>query len=165
MIHDIITSPAAQVISLGKVSTLGTGLIAMALIIGYHRWLREHFGRHTHLSDLLAVVVAIAAGVSFAASWPGQLSHLLFAKVAEEWNSNGGVHGEDWATVIAILAVCAILGAILKISKRQHRGPLTPVLVLVIMLPLVLVATQGGFGERAMQAVALISRPINFQSW
>lgn len=165
MIHTIVT-PAARFVPSSGASTFFTGLIAVALIFSYHQWIRPHmWQRITHFVDLLCVVIAIGAGVSFAASWPGRWSHSVFAWIAGIWNGNGRTGGDEWVTIAALLLTAFIVGAILKIAKREHRGPVASVLAMVVLLPVVLVSTQGAFGQHAMQALVKIARPIDLQGW
>ena len=61
---------------------------------------------------------------------------------------------------MAAVVLCVIvIAAILTIAKKEHHGQLGAVLATVILLPLVLVATQGRFGSNAMQVLVSISHP------
>ena len=169
MIHTIVTTPAAQVlhVSAGSVLTfVGGAGIPIALLFGYHQWLRKHMGPVRHILDLGALLMALTAGVVLAGYWPGQWAHSLFGKLAAAWNKPPDrTGGEEWATVVAVLIVCFLLGAIIKVAKREHQGPLTGVLVMMALVPVLLMATQGTFGKDTMQVVTILAHPTAFRSW
>lgn len=159
---------AAQVLGpVGVGRSIVFAFIPLAVVFGYHQWLRDHFNKLRHIFDLIAVLLTITAGVIAASSFVGQWAHALFGWIADTWNrmrpQDGG--GDEWATVAAILLSCAMIGWILKIYHKQHRGPLTSALIMAAVLPVLLVATQGKFGLHAMQVVTALARPATFSGW
>lgn len=168
MIPDIARSPAASVLNHADTAlTLGAALIPLAIVAGYHTWVRKHMWRKAiHWIDLFSIVLCLDSGVALASLWPGQWIHSLFGTVAAWWDSSPQrTGGSEWTTIAAILLAAFLLGAIVRIWNRQHQGPVTTVLALAVLLPLVLVATQGSFGQHAMQVVNALAHPSTFARW
>jgi hypothetical protein len=169
MIHAIVTTPAAQALyaSGGSVTdVVAEAGIPLTLIVIWHVWLRRYMYRKVvHFFDLLTVLLALDVGVVLATTWPGQWAHSLFGWIAAKWNGAGNTGGSKWATIAALALVGFLIAAIVKISKQQHQGPLGTVLVMMALVPVVLVATQGTFGHDTMRVVTALAHPTAFRNW
>jgi hypothetical protein len=154
--------PAAQAatIHLGHASTLAVGALAIAVAFAYEKFVRKHLWKAVqHVIDILAVIVALDAGVALCTSWPGHWIHSIFDYIAGLWDGNGGTAGTEWVTIAAVVLSVVVAARIAAIAKKEHHGPLGAALGMAIALPLVLAATTGQFGSHVMTALASTARP------